>query len=267
MINSTLRRLKQHKLHVLSALYDVKTRDQRVAKSLDYWRSLKGLHTGRRGFVIGNGPSLRMGDLECLQDEISIASNKIYLAFDQVQWRPTYYTICDYLVWLKIREKVAKHVEKIHIPDYLNGIPLRIRRRVNVWRTLSSKGRNDGLNVFSDDATNGLAGGGTVTYENVQLAAHLGLNPIYIIGCDHYYSNEFDVKQDVAIKVVDGSNHFIKGYRKPGEKVAPACFDIMNAAYQSARKYSDETGVEIFNATRGGHLEAFKRVDFKAVVQ
>ena len=259
------RRIKQHKHHAISALYDVITREQRVAMSADYWRSLKGIHAGRRGFVIGNGPSLTMADLECLKDELSIASNKIYLAFDQVQWRPSYYTICDNLVWLKLRDQIGRNINKVHIPAYLNGIPWRMRRQTNVWRTLSSQGRADGLRGFSDDAEVGLYGGGTVTYEYIQLAVHLGLNPIYIIGCDHYYSNEADVTQDEAIEVVDGSNHFIKGYRKPGEKVNPAVFEVMNAAYQSARKYSDESGVEIYNATRAGHLEAFKRVDFDSL--
>jgi len=42
-----------------------------------YWDSLKDIHKGQRGFIIGNGPSLQMSDLDLLVGDVSIASNKI----------------------------------------------------------------------------------------------------------------------------------------------------------------------------------------------
>jgi len=33
-------------------------------------------------------------------------------------------------------------------------------------------------------------------------------------------------------------------------------------AYKTAKKYADRHGVKIYNATRGGNLEVFERVDF-----
>ncbi len=59
--------------------------------------ALRDCHRGRRGFIVGNGPSLRMEDLDRLQSEISFGSNKIYLAFDKTAWRPTYYSVIDVL--------------------------------------------------------------------------------------------------------------------------------------------------------------------------
>ena len=60
--------------------------------------ALKDLHCGKRCFIIGNGPSLAMADLDRLQDEITFASNRITLAFEETRWRPTYYTLCDLVV-------------------------------------------------------------------------------------------------------------------------------------------------------------------------
>ena len=37
---------------------------------------------------------------------------------------------------------------------------------------------------------------------------------------------------------------------------------VMNKAFEVAREYCDKNGIEIYNATRGGYLEAFKRIDF-----
>ena len=36
----------------------------------------------------------------------------------------------------------------------------------------------------------------------------------------------------------------------------------MISAYKSAKKYADAHGIKIYNATRGGKLEVFERVDF-----
>lgn len=39
----------------------------------------------------------------------------------------------------------------------------------------------------------------------------------------------------------------------------------MSLAYKAARKYADAHGIKIYNATRGGKLEVFERVDFDSL--
>jgi hypothetical protein len=242
--------------------------ESNIKKSIPFFERIKGIHTGRRGFVIGNGPSLRIGDLDLLNEDVTIASNKIYLAFDHVKWRPTYYTVADDLVWGKIQEKIPSEILDVLIPHYLNPSPL---KKCQTWRTLRFAGieaennpRFKGID-FSKNASNGLFGSCTVTYENLQLAVHLGLNPIYIIGCDHFYKGENQVVKDQALPHGNFSNHFIEGYRLPGELVNPAPLDIMNRGYREARKFSDSTDIKIYNATRGGNLEHFIRADFESL--
>src|SRR5258705_8817696 len=58
-------------------------------------KQFKNRHHDERCFIIGNGPSLTAGDLERLRSETTFASNKIYLAFDQTAWRPSYYVVED----------------------------------------------------------------------------------------------------------------------------------------------------------------------------
>ena len=74
-----------------------------VKKSIEFWSENKNLYAGKRGFVICNGPSLKIADLDKLENEICIASNKIYLAFDQTKWRPNFLTIADKILWKKKR--------------------------------------------------------------------------------------------------------------------------------------------------------------------
>lgn len=246
--------------------------EQRIDDSFSYFCSIKNRYQGRRGFVIGNGPSLRMADLERLKNEITIASNRIYLAFPHVSWRPSLYTVADPLLWEKIKLEIPDEIGTIHIPSYIDpaGVPA---ERVQTWRPLSAAGLSRELDTafsgieFSTDACSGMFGSWTVTYENLQLAVHLGLSPIYIIGCDHYYAEETDIEEDKPVAAGHVSNHFIEGYRKPGEIVNPAPVRLMDRGYAEAQLFSERSGVEIFNATRGGLLNKFARVEFDSLFE
>ena len=225
-----------------------------------YWNSLRDKYKNRRGFVIGNGPSLKMSDLDLLTNEISIASNKIYLAFKKTKWRPTMQTIADPLVWEKTKELIHNYTEIIHISSYLNS---KTTANYVYWNHLIDEALFQ--EVFSDNLEIGAFDGGTVTFQNLQIAVHMGLNPIYIIGCDHQYADEKNSKEGNVITHKGTSNHFVKNYRQAGEKILPAPIKRMNKSYAEARKYSDRTGIKIYNATRGGQLEAFERKDFDEI--
>ena len=45
---------------------------------------LKDVGKGKRCFIIGNGPSLNIGDLEKLNNEITFASNRIYKLLNEL---------------------------------------------------------------------------------------------------------------------------------------------------------------------------------------
>jgi len=247
------------KLRRLVGVGDVRHRN--VRGSHLFLRSLKRRFEGRRGFVIGNGPSLRISDLEMLRSEICIASNKIYLAFGDTQWRPTLYTIVDDLVWDKIGEGVEAYGLRPVIPSYLAPKPANYYV-VKCLGNAVDLFLHDGLECFSDDACHGLYGGYTVTFENLQLAFHLGLNPVYLVGCDHFYAGEpVAVTAQQAVAAPEMSNHFVPNYRVPGELVNPAPIGKMNIAYKLAHNAATQSGRRIINATRGGHLDAFPRAD------
>ena len=57
-------------------------------------------------------------------------------------------------------------------------------------------------------------------------------------------------------------NHFIKGYRETAGKWFPPDMDRIEDAFRLARHECDRLGITIWNATRGGALEIFDRIDF-----
>lgn len=244
-----------------------KIRAYKKCKSdVSYWQIIKDKHKGKAGFVIGNGPSLKMEDLSKIHNHgyISIASNKISLAFKETLWRPNYYTIADPLVWSKISKNIDVDIEIVHVPSHFEGKDCNVK--VKCWKPLYNNFRKE-LSNISDNLSVGAFGGFTVTYENIQIALHLGLNPIYIIGCDHYYPGDKGISTGELVEDSGIQNHFIKEYKSPGEKTISAPIKKMTQAYEIARLYSDKYDVKIFNATRGGHLEAFKRIDLDSVLK
>lgn len=214
-------------------------------KSLE---KIKGSYEGKRCFIIGNGPSLKKEDLERLKGEITIASHGIYYIFDETHWRPTYYCAQDYKLinerFFEI-EKYCKGIPKIfgvakmfHYPNFSKDdiiIELLIEPFVDTYPK------------FSNDAKNGFYEGFTVTYFNIQLAIFMGFKKIYLLGVDHSY--------------IPGSEHFDN---RDLITNTPQ-LDKTTFSYKKAKEVCENKGVKIYNATRGGNLEIFERIDFDSI--
>ena len=232
--------------------------------SIGYFNSIRLKHKGKRGFIICNGPSLKAKDLDKLRNEITIASNLIYLIYEETDWRPTYYTVIDDLVWAKIAGKIGKIVKQVIASKNIS--PSLTEAAVYQFEDKGHAPYVENDLAFSGCLVDGLYGGSTVTYTNLQLARHLGLNPVYLIGCDHYYNEPSDTREGVPIQS-SAVNHFSPRYRKIGELVNPAPIDNMTRSFEVALKYCNATDFIIYNATRGGKLEVFERVDFDSIAR
>lgn len=227
--------------------------------------SLRNIETGKRVFILGNGPSLNLTDVDKLCDEISIASNAIFLLFDKKKFRPTYYTIEDYLVAEDRRQEAAalKALWKIFPEDVRQFIPPDEHTiYVNFIRAYREFPR------FTDNFQRHVFWGGTVTFMNMQLAHYLGASRIYLIGFDHNYARptvDDIVDGSVITSVSNDPNHFDPGYFGAGYRWHDPKVERMEDAYHKVREYFNARGILIFNATAGGKLEVFPRVDFDSL--
>lgn len=226
---------------------------------------LKGIHRGKRAFVIGNGPSLRKTNLVLLRNEITIGSNGIFLLQDEHQFKPMYHTIEDRLVGEDRKTEAQKFQgpQKIYPYDLrycLGGISdaifVNFDRRAQIQRP-----------IFSGNALERIFWGGTVTFMNLQLAWYLGCDPVYLIGVDHSYQDKFSIKKDGSVwtSQEDDQNHFDpryfgKGYRWHDPNVAR-----MEQAYEATRAFAEENNWNVLNATIGGKLEVFDRVNYEEI--
>lgn len=230
-----------------------------------FLNAMRNRYQGQRCFVLGNGPSLTVADLELLKDEVTFAANKIYLCFDETDWRPTFYSVEDLLVAQNCRAEIlaVDRTTKIFPHHMLPFLPRQANHHYARW--LPPADNRSPFREFSADLTKGICWGSTITYSMLQMAVHMGFREIYILGLDHSYV-EPKTKQDGALVSEGEVNHFHPDYRKPGEKWHYPVLDRLEHSYQFAKDYCDSIGVQVYNASRFSKLEIFPRADLDAVL-
>lgn len=226
--------------------------------------SWKDAYKGRRGFLIGNGPSLNKLDLTKLKDEITIGVNSIYLNYEKMGFLPNHYVIEDRFV----AEDRAEEVNKMKGPQKWFGNYLNYCLKGDDVNWINVRMRYDmhkNFPFFSEDIARQAWTGGSVTYICMQLAYYLGIEKLYLIGFDHHYVIPDDAKVeglDITSES-DDPNHFHPDYFGKGYRWHDPMVDRMEIGYKKAGFFFERNGREILNATAGGKLECFERVDFR----
>lgn len=228
------------------------------------WKALKNAYKGQRCFIIGTGPSLRLEDLECLQSEITFASNRIYELFDKTDFRPTFYVNQDHNLIKTFGENIANiQAKEIFLPiDYKD----RFNNKNCRFFVLKHKEFYPKQAPFSKDLTKYLAQGFTVTYGAIQIAVYMGFSEIYLLGIDHNYTIFRDAKGNPVRQEENGKN-YPTGMKEYMSANALPRIEETTIAYETAEKYSRKNGFRIYNATRGGKLVAFERVNFDSIIK
>jgi hypothetical protein len=232
---------------------------------------LKSIHKGQRAFVIGNGPSLKISDLSRLKNEITFASNKIFLAFEETDWRPTYYSVYDLLVAQNNNNEIScLNLTKLFGSRLKNFFPK--EQDIIYIDDLRNPGEaNDPQLRFSKNILYGAYGGWSVIYMQIQLAFYMGISELYLIGVDFSFSvpkpSGEKTSHGEEILIHSGEhNHFHPDYRKPGEKWSVPRLDFQYKAFQCAKDAFESEGRLIKNASRQTKLDVFPLVDFDSIL-
>lgn len=235
---------------------------------------LQGSYAGNRCFIMGNGPSLSQMNLDILQGEYVWGQNRCYLLFDRILWRPAFYISVDTRVTPdnadEINDLFAAYPKTLFFFPTHFRIDQTLRSAPNTFwyhETPIDEGRlPDG--AFTIDATDRVYSVSTVTIAAMQLAVFLGFNPIYLIGCDTNYrvpdTAKFEDPEQFRITATqdDDVNHFVPNYFGVGKKYHQPHPERMIAHYRLAKQVCDRLGVSVVNATVGGQLEVFPRIDY-----
>ncbi len=233
--------------------------------------SLKNTHLGEKAFIIGNGPSLNANDLERIKKKgfFSFGANRINLIYDKTSWRPDCYLAIDIFLFRDNDPTMNIQINE-DLPYYFvskklyNCIPSSMRPANMMSFELLPKSDFYETLEFSENPMEYMVNGETVTYISIQLAKYMGFSEIYLLGVDCNYSKI--KKKDGTIVDLDEKEpvYFDKNYDPKRSNFSKV--DDMLASYSYAEEYSKHYAFRIYNATRGGKLEMFERVDIDSIL-
>lgn len=225
--------------------------------SINRLAELKDIHRGQRAFIIGNGPSLRDTDLSLLRDEFTFGMNRIYLMFPELGFPTTYYLSVNSLVI----EQCAADIRALPVPKFVSWRSRRWIRPVDDLMFLHTTYTGP---KFAADARGRLWEGATVTYVALQLAFHMGFSEVILIGVDHSFTTQGKPNTTV-VSQGDDPDHFHKGYFGKGFRWQLPDLDTSEVGYRMARQAYEAAGRRVLDATVGGKLTVFPKVDYRAL--
>jgi len=236
----------------------IEHRDPRYRESMRRLRAFHNVHAGQRCFIIGNGPSLKLTDLSLLKDEFTFGTNRIYLMFDELNFRPSFYVCSNDLVV----EQCAKDIEKLPMPKFIGWHNRDLIRFTNEMAFLWTR---CGLRSwFFTDLTEGCWEGSTVTMVCIQLAYYMGFSEVVLVGVDHSYQFEGAPHAEVTSQG-DDPNHFAANYFGKGFRWHLPDLEGSELSYRVANYMFKQSGRRIVDATVGGKLQVFPKVEYTSL--
>ena len=230
-------------------------------QSIKRLTALKDVHKGKRAFIVGNGPSLKRTDLSKLRSEITFGMNRIYLAFPELGFTTTYLCISNDLV-------VEQFVDDIHALMIPKFIAWRSHRHFNSQLPITQLPTFVYTSYtgpkFAGDVRGRVWEGATVTNLALQLAFHMGIEKAILIGVDHNFASKGDANKTV-VSQGDDPNHFMPNYFGKGVRWQLPDLDTSEVGYTLAREAYRKAGREIVDATVGGKLTIFPKVEYEAL--
>jgi hypothetical protein len=261
-------------LQTVKNTYDALRRvPQLPAAYLHPWRresirrlaALKDAHKGQRAFIIGNGPSLKQTDLTKLKNEFTFGMNRIYLMFPELGFT----TSCLVSINDLVIEQCAAEMAALDLPKFLAW---RSHRHFTKSQFPNSQSTNLPTFLyttytgarFTRDVRGRVWEGATVTNVALQLAFHMGFEQVILIGVDHNFASKGDANKTV-VSDGDDPNHFSAAYFGKGFRWQLPDLDTSEIGYRFARQAYESAGREVLDATVGGKLTIFPKVDYNSL--
>jgi len=222
---------------------------------------IKDIHKGKRAFIMGNGPSLKQTDLSKLKNEITFGMNRVYLAFPEWGFTTTYLCVTNDLVV----EQFVDDINALPIPKFIawrshrhfsSQLPI---TQLPTFIYTSYTGPR-----FARDVRRRVWEGATVTNLALQLAYFMGIEKAILIGVDHNFASKGDANKTVLAEG-DDQNHFMPNYFGKGIKWQLPDLDTSEIGYTFAREAYRNSGREVLDATVGGKLTIFPKVNYNSL--
>ena len=237
-------------------------------------RKYRNRYNGKRCFIIGNGPSLTAADLDKLKGEFCFAANRIWLMYDKTTWRPAFYMCQDWNMIRGEKDRIREDPGPVFLGyDGLYKFGLQFDNAIAYLCDKRPCTKRENPMPFSIDCDQYVVDGTTVTYSSIQLAAYMGFSEIYLLGVDNSFQYTMDknrkITRDESVKETYFDSRYKEVFNQFGQGKNKAFGvndpEMCHMIYTTARNACEKLNIKIYNATRGGKLEVFERINLDAI--
>ncbi len=233
----------------------------------------KNIHTGKRCFILGTGPSLNKVCLDNLKNEYTIGVNGIYTIAKEINLDYFIYVSKEY--WKHHKEGINNiHCKDLFFPKEFKD-ELKFKDQTINWLNLDHPvyfkfGNHYKVPFsFSTDINHSFYSGGTVIFLALQLAYYMGFDEVILLGIDHSYhktnNSKFKKEGGDIYNTKNGDNaHFNKSLTSYNIEYH-IDLQSMERGYLLAKKYFEKDNKKIVNASPGTKLHTFEKVDFDSL--
>lgn len=231
-------------------LWDLK---RAASDSRRVFASLENSHQGEKAVILCNGPSLLKTDFSLLAGVFTIGINKINLLFDQVNFRPSMIMAFDQLLNSQNLDFFKSDTSILKLLSYVSHKDLKIQRDDLIYIFHAAD------NSFCYRPIQCVVDRGHTVYIALQIAYFMGFEEVALVGADHNFPD--DHARQVVLNSGDDRLHFHKDYHKSGTRTQNADRYLLDVNYRDARIAYESKGRRIVNATDGGLLNIFERMN------
>ena len=252
--------------------------------SLENNKALVNRHHGERCFILCNGPSVKHQDLLPLRNEIVISVSSGYLHKDFDNISPRYHCVPN-VTWNCLPHNTIGELTEAHVIEWFKEMDRRIGNAElflghTEYGFVKSNKLFDGRKIhylcmeraFIDqervliDLSTVIPTPQSVPIMALMVAMYLGFKQIYLLGTDHDSLQQGTYNYAFEPTVTKGFG----GVDSEGKVTAPMYTELMAYAelwsqYRHLKRIAESNGAQIFNATHGGALDEFERVELSSL--
>ncbi|BET66025.1 hypothetical protein ASA1KI_09430 [Opitutales bacterium ASA1] len=243
---------------------------------------LRNIHRGRPLFIIAAGRSLESIDARTLAGHATATCNGAVSFLESAGLASTYHVIEDRRELERRRREWPQLRAGVKLTSVENADLVPADPRTMFFRTNRHAHDDyfwaDEPRPFSRDFAIVAYLGGTITYVMLQLAYHLGADPVVLLGVDHTYGR---LVRDLGVTVSKNNRsflvtpenhatfcryHFDPNYFRIGERINLPSIDEQERSFAVAADVFAQRGVRVINANPDSGLEVFQRTSLSEVL-
>jgi N-acetylneuraminate synthase len=238
---------------------------------------LRNRHRGQRCFIVATGPSIKQQPIHLLAGEQVIGVSNLFVHPDSKTIRPQYWCVAPHHkpitedAWQTWLGEMAAGTGDATMFFGLSDLERNDRQEAFADRNKQYLGFGSGLldqmTAHGVDLTRPLQSPQSVTVMAIYAALFMGFSEIYLLGCDHDWilhlnqSTHFYAEKEHALNRTGYDEWFSNGVDEYFRD-----YLTLWKQYRALKKIADDREVKILNATAGGMLDVFPRVQFETLV-